>query len=151
MLVNCSAFRAKSKTGNLLQGIFLGKIETNYLIILLLIVLHQTIRLLGFFITVQMTRSCCVLLNTLTKISTFIPCRAKILKTQTRHNKIEIKSYGAQLGNLEWARILSTFRDGWKGLWNWGASLYGNLEETLPCWGPWRIIRNGSGDRHLFP
>jgi hypothetical protein len=27
----------------------------------------------------------------------------------------------------------------------------GNLEGGLPCWGPWRIGRRGSGDGHLFP
>jgi hypothetical protein len=27
----------------------------------------------------------------------------------------------------------------------------GNLEGGLPCWGPWRIGRKGSGDGHLFP
>jgi len=27
----------------------------------------------------------------------------------------------------------------------------GNLEGGLPCWGPRRIGRKGSGDRHLFP
>jgi hypothetical protein len=27
----------------------------------------------------------------------------------------------------------------------------GNLKEGLPCWGPWRIGKKGSGDRHLFP
>ena len=26
-----------------------------------------------------------------------------------------------------------------------------NLEGGLPCWGPWRIGRKGSGDGHLFP
>jgi len=27
----------------------------------------------------------------------------------------------------------------------------GNLEGGLPCWGPSRICRKGSGDGHLFP
>jgi len=27
----------------------------------------------------------------------------------------------------------------------------GNLEEGIPCWGPWMIGRKGSGDGHLFP
>jgi hypothetical protein len=27
----------------------------------------------------------------------------------------------------------------------------GNLEGGLPCWGPRRIGRKGSGDGHLFP
>jgi len=27
----------------------------------------------------------------------------------------------------------------------------GNLEGGLPCWGPWRIGRKGSGEGHLFP
>jgi len=27
----------------------------------------------------------------------------------------------------------------------------GNLEGALPCWGPWRIVRKGSGHGHLFP
>jgi len=31
---------------------------------------------------------------------------------------------GALLGNLEWARLLGTFRDGRKGLCRWGVSLY---------------------------
>jgi len=30
---------------------------------------------------------------------------------------------GAQLGNLEWARLLGTLGDGWKGLWRWRVSL----------------------------
>jgi hypothetical protein len=33
---------------------------------------------------------------------------------------------GAQLGNLEWARLLGTLRDGYNGLWRWSVSLYGN-------------------------
>jgi len=27
----------------------------------------------------------------------------------------------------------------------------GNLEGGLPCWGPWRIGRKGTGEGHLFP
>ena len=27
----------------------------------------------------------------------------------------------------------------------------GSLEGGLPCWGPWRIGREGSGNGHLFP
>jgi len=27
----------------------------------------------------------------------------------------------------------------------------GNPEGALPCWVPWRIGRQGSGDGHLFP
>ena len=27
----------------------------------------------------------------------------------------------------------------------------GNLEGGLPCWGPWKIGRKGSGDGDLFP
>ena len=27
----------------------------------------------------------------------------------------------------------------------------GNLEGGLPCWGPWKMGRKGSGDGHLFP
>jgi len=33
---------------------------------------------------------------------------------------------GAQLGNLEWVHLLGTLRDGSKGLWRWGVTLYGS-------------------------
>jgi len=33
---------------------------------------------------------------------------------------------GAQLSNLEWAYLPGTLRDGCKGLWRWGVSLYGS-------------------------
>ena len=33
---------------------------------------------------------------------------------------------GTQLGNLEWARLPGTSKDGQKGLWRWGISLYGS-------------------------
>jgi len=32
----------------------------------------------------------------------------------------------AQMGNLEWARLVRALRDGWKRLWGWSISLYGN-------------------------
>jgi hypothetical protein len=40
---------------------------------------------------------------------------------------------GALLGNLAWARLLGTFRDGWKGVCRWGVSLYGSSVK-----GTWR-------------
>ena len=40
---------------------------------------------------------------------------------------------GAQLGNLESARLLGTLRDGRKGLWRWSVSLYGSSVK-----GTWR-------------
>jgi len=40
---------------------------------------------------------------------------------------------GARLGNLEWPRLLETLRDGCKGLWKWGISLYGSSVK-----GTWR-------------
>ena len=68
---------------------------------------------------------------------------------------------GAQFGNLEGAYLPGTLRYVWKGPWRCGLSLSlplslwelceGNLEGELPCWGPWRICRKGSGDEHLFP
>jgi len=27
----------------------------------------------------------------------------------------------------------------------------GNLEGGLPCWGPWRTGKKGSGNGHLYP
>jgi hypothetical protein len=33
---------------------------------------------------------------------------------------------GAQLGNLEWAHLLGTLRDGWKGFWRLSIPLYGS-------------------------
>jgi hypothetical protein len=32
---------------------------------------------------------------------------------------------GAQLGDMEWACLLGTLRDRWKGFWKWGVSLCG--------------------------
>jgi hypothetical protein len=65
---------------------------------------------------------------------------------------------GAKLGNLEWAYLLGTLRNAERdsgdeaslslSLWELCEE---NLEGGLPCWGPWRIGRNGSGDGRLFP
>jgi len=40
---------------------------------------------------------------------------------------------GAQLGNLEWARLPGTLIDGGKGLWRWGVSVSGSSVK-----GTWR-------------
>ena len=40
---------------------------------------------------------------------------------------------GAQLGNVEWARLPEALRDGRKGLWRWGVSFYGSSVK-----GTWR-------------
>jgi len=40
---------------------------------------------------------------------------------------------GAQLDNLEWARLPGTLRYGCKGLWRWGVSAYGSSVK-----GTWR-------------
>jgi hypothetical protein len=59
-------------------------------------------------------------------------------------------------GGLSWASSTRDFEIRLKGyleveqlsLWE---LCEGNLEGGLPSWGPWRIGRKGSGDRHLFP
>jgi hypothetical protein len=42
---------------------------------------------------------------------------------------------GAQLGNLEWAHLLGTLRDSWKGLLWWSISPYGSSVK-----GTWRKV-----------
>jgi hypothetical protein len=61
---------------------------------------------------------------------------------------------GAQLGNLQWTRLLGTLRWVKRALEVGHLSLWelceGNLEGGIPCWGPLRIERKGSGDKQLL-
>ena len=64
--------------------------------------------------------------------------------------------WGPHLGNLEEGSSTGDFERRMKGaLEVWCLSLWelceGNPEGGLPCWGPRRICRKGSGDGHLFP
>ena len=67
-----------------------------------------------------------------------------------------ISLHGGSVGQLVVGLSTGDFERWLKGALEVGCpSLWqlceGNLEGGLPCWGPWRIGRKGSGDGHLFP
>jgi hypothetical protein len=54
---------------------------------------------------------------------------------------------GSSTGDFErWLK--KALEEGYFSLWE---LCEGNLEGGLHRWGPWRIGREGSGDRHFFP
>jgi hypothetical protein len=68
----------------------------------------------------------------------------------------DISLYGGSVGQPGMGLSTGDFERWLKGTLEVGhLSLWelceGNLEGGLPCWGPWRIGRKGSGDVRLFP
>jgi hypothetical protein len=49
----------------------------------------------------------------------------------------------AQVGKLKWICLPGTFRDGWKGLWSWGVSLYASCVKGT--WNKGSLVKDPRG------